>query len=298
MALKTVIRFISASPQCFAEDDRPLCHGSSFNKQNLRGGMISIYIAHVFLCVLLALSSISHSKIFFLTQFWSALCLPVTFYFKCFLSCSFRFNSKYVSFVLLRPVRLQLLHYTSKRRFTPQKITTRSTARKFGMGMVSKLWLYLVFSAISLNLLSRVSHAFLKSCIENSRLHAVQQMRSFTVGDWVPMTMICTVLQFLSCVKHKWFGSLKYMHNAILFWSYCCRKYVQLLQRHDKKTNNRNSYDSWRWVGLVDRIKEGRVEVLYWFERDGQFKKKKSSSLQCLVLKTEDFSGRMRIRRC
>ena len=56
------------------------------------------------------------------------------------------------------------------------------------------------------------------------------------------------------------------MHNAILFWSYCCRKYVQLLQRHDKRTNNRKSHDSWRWVGLVrqDRSGKGRDFILIW----------------------------------
>ena len=50
-----------------------------------------------------------------------------------------------VSIVLLQLVRLQTLHSGSKCRYTPRKITTRSKVRKFGMGMVSKLWLHLVF---------------------------------------------------------------------------------------------------------------------------------------------------------
>ena len=43
--------YISASPHCFTEDDHPLRHGSSFNKQETVGGMITIDIAQVFFCV-------------------------------------------------------------------------------------------------------------------------------------------------------------------------------------------------------------------------------------------------------
>ena len=51
MVLETVTRFISASPQCFTEDDHPLRHGSSFNKQKLWGGMIAIYVTQVFVFI-------------------------------------------------------------------------------------------------------------------------------------------------------------------------------------------------------------------------------------------------------
>ena len=46
--------YISASPHCFTEDDHPLRHGSSFNKQETVGGMITIDIAQVFFCVFIA----------------------------------------------------------------------------------------------------------------------------------------------------------------------------------------------------------------------------------------------------
>ena len=197
MVLETVTRFISASPQCFTEDDHPFRHGSSFNKQKLWGGMIAIYVTQVFVFITsIAVIFTFDGFMVLLISVLKHFVLTGHFILSAFLSFCFRLNSKYVSFMLLQPARVQLLHWRSKPHYTPRKITTRTTARKCGIGMVSKLWLHLFFSGISLNLLSCVSHGFLKSCIEKSYLHTIQQMFSFTVHDWVPVTAICTILQF------------------------------------------------------------------------------------------------------
>ena len=55
MVLETDVRFISASPQCFTEDDHPFRHGSSFNTQKLWGGMIAINFTQVFVGGMIAL---------------------------------------------------------------------------------------------------------------------------------------------------------------------------------------------------------------------------------------------------
>ena len=96
------------------------------------------------LCLLLVLLSFSCLMVLFISVLK---CVVFTSHFlsSAFLSF-FQVELKiYVSVVLLQQVRLQLLYSCSKRCYTPQNITTRSTARKFGMGMVSKLWLNLVF---------------------------------------------------------------------------------------------------------------------------------------------------------
>ena len=140
--------FILASPRCFAEDNRPLRHGSSFNKQKLWGGMIAIYIAHIFFAFIASIAIIFtfhgfvdlSSQVLFTGHFISsAFCVFVSGWIKniCFI-CVFAASASATS-------RVQLLHYCSKPRYTPQKITTRTTARKCGIGMVSKLWLHFFF---------------------------------------------------------------------------------------------------------------------------------------------------------
>ena len=83
--------FILASPRCFAEDNRPLRHGSSFNKQKLWGGMIAIYIAHIFfLRLLLALLSFSRLMVLLISVLKCF--LPVTLFQVLFLCFCFRLN--------------------------------------------------------------------------------------------------------------------------------------------------------------------------------------------------------------
>ena len=119
------------------------------------------------------------------------LCVDRSLYFKCFVFL-FQFELKICFMCVVAASTSAASSLTPH--FTPRKITTRTTGRKCGIGMVSKLWLHFFFSWISLILLSCVSHGFLKSCIEKSRLHTIQQMFSFTVHDWVPVTAICTIL--------------------------------------------------------------------------------------------------------
>ena len=108
-----------------------------------------------------------------------------------------------------------------------------------------------------------IHNSFLKSCLEKSRFHTVHQVLSFTVHDWVPVTVIRTVLRFLSCVKHKWFGSLQYMYNANLFWSYCCRKYILLQEVHVRPASTMPRQED-------QQQEEPRLRVedeLVWLER-------------------------------
>ena len=86
-----IINFISASPRCFTEDDRPLRHGSSFNQQKLWGGMIAIYFAQVFVFITsITVISCLMAWWFCWPQFWSVLCLSITLFQV--LSCLFFFR--------------------------------------------------------------------------------------------------------------------------------------------------------------------------------------------------------------
>ena len=105
--------YISASPLCFAEDDRPR-HGSRVNKQKLSGGMtatVSTLLTCLRLLPAAALLCIPHSMVLliwevkcflFITHF--KLLSQVFFFFFFFLSIQVAFN---ICFVLLQPVWLQ-----------------------------------------------------------------------------------------------------------------------------------------------------------------------------------------------
>ena len=155
MVLETVTRFISASPQCFTEDDHPIRHSSSFNKQKLWGGMIAIYVTQVFVFI-------TCIAVIFTFQWWfngfvdlssEVLCVDRSLYLKCFVFL-FQFELKICFMYVVAASTSAASSLTPH--FTPRKITTRTTARKCGIGMVSKLWLHFFFSWISLKLLSCV----------------------------------------------------------------------------------------------------------------------------------------------
>ena len=205
--------------------------------RKLWGGMISIFIAQVFVFFFL-LALLSLAKVL-LTSVLKCFVLTGHFTLCAFLSCSFRLKSKlcFLCVVAAGTTAASSLEQQASP-YTLWKIPMRSTARKCGIGMVSKLWLHLFF------------------CHVTWLAYKTVKLLSLTVHDWVPVTAICPVFRFLSCVKH-FEGKEHVQWNFVL---------VILLQEvrpasTRPQQEDQQQEDSWRWVGLVrwDWRGKGRI---------------------------------------
>ena len=110
-----------------------------------------------------------------------------------FLSCSFRLKSKYVSFVWLQPVRLQLLHQSSERdsinKRLPRVLQRVRLEWVWWVNFGSSSFFCNQFKSSVTCFTAFLSHAWRKSC-----LHTVQQN--------------CLVLQFVT--EFLWLRSVSY----------------------------------------------------------------------------------------